>query len=1024
MRTQISHGSRCPLRLLQPFIFACVLLSTVAAYPCVDVLRAFDIPSQPLRTALLQLGRQSGCSLVFDPQRIPERQTRALNGQTTAAQALRLLLVQSGLEYRLLPGDIIAIAPGPKQSAAQQSTKTPPATPPQAQAESAVPRRTSPANTAPSQMESLVVTATPTGSRIRGADFAGFAQLDVIGPAVIRGGGPQGPAELLRFLPAVAGNSTSTQVTNGGDGTASITLRGLPASNTLVLIDGRRTNPDAFSARSVDLNTLPLGMIERIEVLKDGASAVYGSDAIAGVINIVTRQRFTGLRLDAYYGQTQRNDLQTHQLNLLYGLSTGEGDDSGGGNVMLALSSYRQDGIASRDRKLSRSADARSQGGIDQRSTATPLPRVVLDGEAFVRNPNGELSDSMQAFRAAVDDDRFDQREFTDAVVPSARDSALLRWSAPLSDRWAATADALLSRTESTNPLAPTPIFTAFDGLRTPVRADAPFNPFGVVLTDVRRRMLEFGTRHFHDESRSQRYTATFTFTDDNATADISVSHHQTAARETVDGLVFADRLALALGPAAFCVGACRPVNLLDGPGAIGPDSIRFLQTATRSDATSSLTAISGNGSFVAFELPAGTAELGTGFDLRREAINVRPDAELRANNIIGATASGRTRGDRRVYEAYVELLAPLLSERSWVRSIDLSLAARASRYSDFGSTVQPKAAIRIRPTDALLLRGAWGKGFRAPTLRQLFVASESSFDFLNDPCASPDLAATLPGCRGQSDPTLSQFLTLRGGNRDLLAERAETVTFGIVYRPTAALTASLDYYRISQRDVVDANAQFVLNQNARFGRFPERVQRDAQGNLLQVQATPLNIGRRNVSGWDIGLEYSIHSACCGVLELALNSSYIDNFQDQLNPDSPTQQQAGTFSDEASSGNGSLPHWKASVGLQWQQGAWNGRYGIYYVGDLREQVPETGRGRRIESWANHNLQMSYAFNSPGFPFRRSETNGTELELAVGVENLFDTEPPFAASAFNDNFDGRTYSLAGRYAYLRLSAGLH
>ena len=241
---------------------------------------------------------------------------------------------------------------------------------------------------------------------------------------------------------------------------------------------------------------------------------------------------------------------------------------------------------------------------------------------------------------------------------------------------------------------------------------------------------------------------------------------------------------------------------------------------------------------------------------------------------------------------------------------------------------------------------------------------------------------------------------------------------------PTAALTASVDYYRISQRDVVDANAQFVLNQNARFGRFPERVQRDAQGNLLQVQATPLNIGRREVSGWDIRLDYNANSTRLGVFELALNTSYINSFQDQLNPDTPTQQQAGTFSDEASSGNGSLPHWKASFGLQWQKGAWSGRYGIYYVGELHEQVPESGRERSIDSWTNHNLQISYAFNAPGFSFSHPGTNGAELEAALGVENLFDAEPPFAASAFNDNFDGRTYSLAGRYVYLRMSAGLH
>lgn len=676
-------------------------------------------------------------------------------------------------------------------------------------------------------------------------------------------------------------------------------------------------------------------------------------------------------------------------------------------SLLLALSSYGQDGIASRRRALSRHADERPRGGVDQRSTATPFTRVVLDDTAYIR-VDGDGDGEFAGFRRATDEDRFDHRDYTDAVQPSMRNSLFLRSETPLGPTSQLSLDALLNSTSARNDLAPVPLFSAADGERTPIAADAPTNPFGVALTDVRRRLVEFGPRRFRNHTFTQRYGALVEFASERMEAEFSLSYQRSAAQEQVDHLLRADRLASALDPAIACTPPCRRIDLLGGPGSLSPDDVAWLRADTVSDGLSTLLRAAGDASFIAADLPAGQLRIATGVDLRRETIDVDPDRALAAGTIIGAASMGATHGERAIREVYAEALVPLLDDAPWARSLDLSVAARASHYENVGSSYTPKFGLRYRPTDMLLLRAAWGRGFRAPTLQQLVTADEVSFDFLNDPCAGSLPPSELPGCSGAADPTLTQFATVRGGNRALKPERARTSTFGIVFTPSADVLLSADYYRIRQRDVVDANAQFVLNQNAFFGRFPDRVLRSPDGNLLRVVARPLNIGRRDVSGWDFTLRggWPLQG---GQLQVALNAATIARYRDKLDPSAPGEDQAGTFSDEASSGNGALPHWKSTASVHWTNDRWRLAWDAYYVGPLRERIPGTDRRRRIDAWLSQDLQLSHAF--PGVD---------DLEVGVGVENLFDEAPPFAASAFNDGFDGRTYALAGRYFFVRLT----
>ena len=966
---------------------------TTQAQPCGESVRSFSINATALRQALLVFGRQSGCSIVFDPSTSANLATKVLRAKLPAHEALRRLLTDLPVQFLVLDGDIIVVTSRPAAAVPTPASVLHAPTP-------RLPRI--------GHIEDVVVTAeAPIGSRIRVADFTGFAQTDVITRLDMQRSGRQSVGEVLRFLPAVSGNSTSTLVTNGGDGTATVTLRGLPAENTLVLIDGHRTNPNGLTASSVDLNTLPLTMIERIEVLKDGASSAYGSDAIAGVVNIVTREHITGLEVDAYDGVTQRGDLATHQFNLAGGW---RGDDL---SLSWGASSYRQDEIKSRDRDTSRNADSRDRGGIDQRSSATPYSRVTVGDTPLIRLRPEELNlqSGLLPFRAVNTNDRYNFRETTSAVVPSQRWSVFAKASYQ-TDSVRLRFDVLRNHTFADNTLAPLPIFTAQQAQPLVIAADQPFNPFGVDLNDVRRRVVELGPRHGRNESDTLRTDLALDYADGSVNAALQLSYHRTDALERHSQLIDTERLRRALGSPADCTSPCVPVDILGGPGSITAPMLNYLAATARARGVSTLVNLTGDVSADIVQVAAGAIRAAGGFDVRRESIHTDPDALFRAGNALGSAAFGPTRGNRNVFEAYTEAFVPILRDLSGGAKMDASIAARVSNYSDFGTTFNPKFALRFRPSTGWLVRGAIGTGFRAPTLQQLFIADQQSFQFLNDPCANALNAPYLVGCPRASDASLTQFLTLTGGERHLSPEKSRTITLGLVWTPEAVpdLSLSVDYYRIQQHKVVDANAQYIVNQNTRFGRFPKQVVRDANGNIKIVFSRALNIGRRNVSGLDLAAKWQTPDIGLGNIEIAANGAYIQRFTDRLTPDTPSIDHAGTFSDEASSGNGALPHWKADAGVLWLRGDWEVRYNIFFVSHLTEVVPFIETKRTIKPWYSHSAQVSYGGSLP-----------YDARVTIGVTNLFDRAPPFSAAAFNDSFDGRTYDLAGRYWYLRLNA---
>ena len=448
------------------------------------------------------------------------------------------------------------------------------------------------------------------------------------------------------------------------------------------------------------------------------------------------------------------------------------------------------------------------------------------------------------------------------------------------------------------------------------------------------------------------------------------------------------------------------------GPaGSIGPQQVDYLRVDGETSGYSSLSSAAINLSNALLNLPAGRGDLALGLEFRQEATAKRPDARLASIGTIGATNFEATRGDRKIIELYAESRVPIWNSASGGRGLELEAAIRHSTYSDFGASTNPKLGLKLQLGPSLTLRGGYARGFRAPSLNELYEGSSEQQAFLSDPCTRAVNAELLPGCTQQADPSRNQFLTVKGGNPDLEAETSDSLSAGLVWIPVGipGLRVTADYWEIKQDNVVSSSAQFIVDQNARNGSFAASVHRDALGNLVRVEANNINIGRRRIRGADLGFSYHFPDQPWGQLSISGNGAWIREYLAQQNPGAETIDLAGTFLDEASEGLGGIPEWKGQLGLHWKRQRWAASYDIHHVSAMRETLPGSNLQRSISDWTVHDLQLSYVFDV-----------FAGLRLTMGVDNAFDEPAPLAASAFNDNIDARTHDLKGRFWYTRIS----
>ncbi|WP_445359447.1 TonB-dependent receptor [Microbulbifer sp. ANSA005] len=849
------------------------------------------------------------------------------------------------------------------------------------------------------QTEEVTVTGQSlTGSHLRHFQSEGYLPVDRLSREQLEMTGAQTVADLLKFLPAISGNSTSTSVSLESDGTATVSLRGLPANSTLVLLNGRRIISDGFNGEATDLNTIPLALVERVEILKDGASAVYGSDAIAGVVNIILQTDFEGLSIKSYYGQASQGDRQSESHHLTWGW---RGDHS---HVMVNLAQKRQGKVMSRDRGLSNSADSRAIGGTDQRSSAIPGGFIALERNEVLTN----LSPGI--YQQWSPDDKFDYSDYTSAITPTQSDSIYIAGSLDIGDNAQAFSEIMGVRSSGESTSAPTPVFTRFDNGDLTISADNIYNTFNQEVYDVRRRVIELGPRTQNNRTNTWRFNTGVKGFWDEWQWELGASIHKTRKKETLNNVIDPFALSLGLKGPDLCnaTTSCVAVNLLGPSGSIDAEQLDFIRGKSVTISNSRMTSLTFITDGIIKKISAGNVLAAAGVELRRENVNLHSNDNF-GMSFIGGHAPGSTEGTRLVKEAFAELSIPLISEKLW-----LDGAIRSSHYDDFGSTSNPKLALRWKPTSSLLVRSSYTRGFRAPTLTDMNQQGYQTQEFLFDPCSSSN-ADNLPGCRFQSDSSRIQYLTEFSGNSDLSPETSRTISLGVTWEPLQIpdFKAKFDLYDIDENQVIGTNPQFLLDQNAYYNLYTDLVIRDQSGDITKIYASRINQGSREIRGYDAAFRYNLPLNSDKKLQLALNISKMLHYLNQSSPNSVKEDLSGTFTDTSVGGLGSLPKWKANAGAYLNIGAWDAGYTMHYVDNLKEtftNLDGTTENRSISSWSSHDIQIAYASNS-------------RLRFSFGINNLFGRSPPFASTAESNNHDYLTYDLTGRFFYGSFSLSL-
>ncbi len=893
-----------------------------------------------------------------------------------------------------------------------------------------------------------------TGSRIRRADVEGANPVSVMTAVDIAKFGITSIGDVLQSIPS-AGSAINTNSNNGGNGSTTLNIRGVGSNRTLVLINGRRLATTLGG--SVDLNNIPSSIIERIEVLKDGASAIYGSDAVAGVVNIITRKDFEGVHASAYKGQYDEGDGDKESFDLGFGVANDKG------SVYFNVSYVQEAPTFAADRDIS----AVPVFGTDEGyagSSGTPAGRFMFfdqDG-GFNNNTtdgNGNLAPWVEP------DSRFNYAPFNYLSTPQERVNLYTQANYELTDTVRVNAEVMYGNRKSAQALAPTPLFfgSAFGDTGFTIAANNPWNPTGMDLTTdssigepgnlflVGRRMFEAGFRQFNQDVDHFQFNGgfegEFELGDRSFYWDANYVYSRTQQNSITDGLLNMDRVKMAIGDVDNCTAPCTPLNLFGGSTGIGQGSmtqemIDYISFTAQDALESELKGYSLNLSGDVMELPAGMAGFATGWERRWVSGSDQPDA-LIAAGITSGNARQPTSGAYSVEELFLELAIPLVADAPMMQSLDLELATRYSDYSNFGDTTNSKIGLKWRVNDELLIRGTWSEAFRAPSISELFLGNSDSYPALTDPCNGGGNGK--PGCAGvpsNYEQANSQIRITVGGNQDLLPEEAETFTYGFVYSPEWAdgLSLTFDVFDIKIDGAVSSTgAQTILDACAETGTtFCSLIERTSGGSISDLFNGLVNLGGQTTSGFDTEVNYNFETEF-GDFNVGMDLTYVDERTiisiDPVTDTSISFNEAGKAFDRDV-----VPRIRSNINVSWTKDDWAANYLIRYIGKTVEDcdfgddsdssgvfyedklcsnpgvsifdedgdLAEKESTNKLKAMAYHDVSVTYFIND-------------DIKVTAGVNNLWGTDPRTSYTTFANSFDPSMYEIPGRFPYVRLSA---
>jgi len=898
-----------------------------------------------------------------------------------------------------------------------------------------------------------------TGSRIRRLDTETASPVLTISAEDISRTGLTTMGDVLQRLPTVAGAATNPAVNNGGGtGESNVELRGLGAQRTLVLVDGRRVGVYGNTQTSaVDINMLPINMIERVEVLKEGAGAIYGSDAIAGVVNFITRRDFDGAEIGAQYGQTGESDGERTSVSLTVGNQT---DQLG---IVFGANYNRQEKVSAGDRAFSATA-LYLYGGVVTAggSSRTPTGFIQVDAATqaqfgcdnpFLTRTDGAPGTSLADFRCFdIPGDLYNYQPFNLLMTPQERGSLFTNVNYEINDMAEAYGQVVYNQTRSGFAIASLPFDAVADD--TIISADSIYNPFGTDFGGgagdnpaMRARLESLGNRR--SKVRSDQLFANAGLRGEFASTwqwDVNAGIGHMGQSTNISGYLLKDKLNQALGPSfvdadgehcgtpGAIIAGCTPINIfnLEDPEQIA--ALNGISTNYRTDYTFRSSQFSAGLNGDLFEMPAGAIKAAVGAEYREQEGVFETDALTRGEAplfltclLAQETCTGNGAADYDVRELFGELFVPLLADLPGVQALNLTAGVRYSDYSKdtIGDDTTFQAKLEYRPVRDLLLRASYAEVFRAPTIVDLSLAPTQTAATFNDPCAgltsaqlaaNPNLALACVGVApdtGFQQPN-SQITGLLTGNDLLKPETGDVLTAGFVYDSSLirGLSFNVDYWRYKIDDIITAidpnfaADQCVQNGDTDFCDLMFRFESGPSAGQFQVFQLPtVNLGTLETDGVDVGVRYALRDTPIGSWTFQLEATRINSFTSVPVPGAPPVEVAGTYDPQY----GNYAKWRGVAGVGWTFGGFDGALTARYfdsltIKDADGRIPD--QALDIPSVTYLDLTLGYSFAS-------------NTRLQAGVQNLTDEEPPFfyQNNVTNANTDVSTYDVLGRQWYL-------
>ena len=913
-----------------------------------------------------------------------------------------------------------------------------------------------------------------TGSRVARVETETASPVVVIDRAAIEQTGKLTLGDLIQEMPAMSGAPTNPQVNNGGgDGASTIDLRGLGSARTLLLVNGRRVV-------NSDVNSIPAAAVERIEILTSGASAVYGSDAVAGVVNFILRRDFEGMTASIDFGITP-----SHQDGQRSGGSLTFGQVGEKGNIIAGLNYNKFDGISSNDRDFSKDAtylysgyvsvlgSSRNPGGRIYFPEGSPLiDQYGCDSVTLTPGAAGDSQDDYRCYSGARDSYNYQATNLI--MTPQERTNAFFLANYQITDNLNAFAEVYHNKTSSNFAIAALPFDANNDGVV--ISADNYYNPFGQNFgpasdTDINQFLTRFTSlgqrRSYYDTTTSQVVAGLEGFVGESWKWDAVYNYGHYFSENTSYGYVIYDQLRDALGPsfmdtdgvvkcgsAGAVIANCVPLNIFN---VFDPQTIATLsqyEARPHYQTMRQSRSFEANASGELFNLPAGAVQLAFGAAYREDYQRSEVDFVAIADDtgrcdISQEACSSGLSGKYDVTEAYGELYVPILADAPFAHLLSVTLGSRYSDYSLFGDSTNSKLQVEWRPIENLLLRGTVAEVFRVPRIQDIYAGPQGDSPQLRDLCEGYGAAgaprnhenACGAGAGATNIPTggiapapTSQSNGIWSGSElvgfDLKPEEGRSYSWGVVYDPQWApgLSVSLDYWRMYLNDTITrADAQTVVDVCYADDAHPfcGLINRYSDGQVNFIREPMVNLGRLDANGWDMAIRYRLPDTAWGNWVFGLDATYINRYDNDVIPDSDSdavQHIAGTYNPSY----GMFARTRGRLFVNWNKGdlglSWRARYvSGFDIGsnDLRQ-------GNSADAGCNTLTAPEFCYSRRFDDYLVHSFSAAyslpwfNSKIEIGLDNAFDKQPQllFQNNVLNANTDVQTYDTVGRYLWAR------